>query len=381
MMRQIAELLRLLAMSRAEAYTVLGLAPGASADEVKKAYRNLSRQYHPDLNPGIDDSAMKRVNEAYEVLTTAGGYSEGEGPYYDWMRNTGPREDVDMKDFDDDRNVDLNLGDKDPSNWTSGPQGLDPDDQQVAPEGHAEIQDWAEAKVHGTSKMQNYAYWGDVPIGQTWGFIGVGRHRDSNALENSNFEVIYEDLKKRFPSDVTIIRSSHWAVGWSEGIAVHLLDDNGVATKAAAAAMEWEEKLEEYPVADEEHFSNLETEEVMDYLGPEFGLNDEAVSMLYRALSQNENPTMESLDYEQAQGLATKIEEAIDAISEIADLSQQESTRVLAELTEWGDSLEEFDPSTIDKKSIRRALKEAERRKKENERVMREYEQKKITED
>ena len=73
-------------------YKVLGVTPQTSDDDVKRAYRELARKYHPDNyvnNPLADlaEARMKEINEAYEAVQSqrkaarAGGYSGGYGGY------------------------------------------------------------------------------------------------------------------------------------------------------------------------------------------------------------------------------------------------------------------------------------------------------------
>ncbi len=54
-------------------YEVLGVSKTATDDELKKAYRKLAKQYHPDLHPGDKEAEakFKEINEAYEVLSDA----------------------------------------------------------------------------------------------------------------------------------------------------------------------------------------------------------------------------------------------------------------------------------------------------------------------
>lgn len=57
-------------MEKRDYYEILGLTKSASADEIKKAYRKLSKKYHPDINKEEGaDAKFKELAEAYEVLS------------------------------------------------------------------------------------------------------------------------------------------------------------------------------------------------------------------------------------------------------------------------------------------------------------------------
>jgi curved DNA-binding protein len=79
-------------MADRDFYEILGVSRGADPDEIKKAYRNLARELHPDRNP--DDKAaedrFKQVSNAYEVLS-----NEGKRKLYDEFGEVGLREGFD----------------------------------------------------------------------------------------------------------------------------------------------------------------------------------------------------------------------------------------------------------------------------------------------
>ena len=74
-------------------YEVLGLQKGASAEEIKKAYRKLALQWHPDRNKSADaEDKFKEINEAYEILSNpqkkqtydqfgSAAFNNGSGPF------------------------------------------------------------------------------------------------------------------------------------------------------------------------------------------------------------------------------------------------------------------------------------------------------------
>jgi len=77
-------------------YEVLGVSPGASKDEITKAYRRLAKKYHPDLNPGDRAAAQKmsEINAAYEQIKNG---TADQGDYdndYDSYSGQYSREDI-----------------------------------------------------------------------------------------------------------------------------------------------------------------------------------------------------------------------------------------------------------------------------------------------
>lgn len=75
-------------------YQVLGLSRSASSEEIRKAYRKLAMQYHPDRNPGDKGSEerFKEINEAYQVLSDPqkrAHYDRVGSAYSSWQQGGG----------------------------------------------------------------------------------------------------------------------------------------------------------------------------------------------------------------------------------------------------------------------------------------------------
>lgn len=89
-------------------------------------------------------------------------------------------------------------------------------------------------------------------------YVFLGKHRDSEYIDLSNFEVALKALGGENPPDVIVVRSTHWAVGWVEQIMIH-----ESCKDKLESAQNILDGLEIYPILDDMHYSNLRYDDVM----------------------------------------------------------------------------------------------------------------------
>ncbi|HUY78991.1 MAG TPA: J domain-containing protein [Ktedonobacterales bacterium] len=79
-------------MAYKDYYKILGVNRNANADAIKKAYRQLARKYHPDVNPGdkAAEAQFKEINEAYEVLSDPQKRRKYDTLGANWQEQFGP---------------------------------------------------------------------------------------------------------------------------------------------------------------------------------------------------------------------------------------------------------------------------------------------------
>src|SRR5438876_3214713 len=80
-------------MTKRDYYEILGVTRSSTVEEIKKSYRKLAMQYHPDRNPGNKDAEekFKEASEAYEVLSDQNKRSRYDRFGHQGVRDTGFR--------------------------------------------------------------------------------------------------------------------------------------------------------------------------------------------------------------------------------------------------------------------------------------------------
>ena len=95
-------------MSKRDYYEILGVSRTAAVDDIKKTYRKLAMQYHPDRNPGNKEAEekFKEATEAFEVLSEADKRAR-----YDRFGHEGMRAGTDFHGFTDINDIFNSFGD------------------------------------------------------------------------------------------------------------------------------------------------------------------------------------------------------------------------------------------------------------------------------
>ena len=105
-----------------------------------------------------------------------------------------------------------------------------------------------------------FAWWNRPADDESWAIVYT-HHRDSGLLDQSNAAAIEKALEAFMDGeagDVVAQRHTHWAVGWLEGYAIRVFDQDGNITVAFRRYCELRAKLSDYPILDESDYSQRE---------------------------------------------------------------------------------------------------------------------------
>jgi len=74
-------------------------------------------------------------------------------------------------------------------------------------------------------RPDDYGYYGDTDLHNSWGFAGIDLSRDANCLDKANFQAFHRDIVADYPDDFTVENFGHWAVGHLDRTLVRVLKD------------------------------------------------------------------------------------------------------------------------------------------------------------
>jgi hypothetical protein len=112
-----------------------------------------------------------------------------------------------------------------------------------------------------------------------WAVIYLS-NRDSGLLDQSNAAVILKALTpyiEQDDPDVVVERHSHWAVGFLDGVSIRVRRPDGTITSAFTEYCELQERLGNYPILDEEDYSQRECEAALENYKSEMGRQAESL--------------------------------------------------------------------------------------------------------
>ena len=130
------------------------------------------------------------------------------------------------------------------------------------------LEDAAKEAAGNWQRFDSLVWWREREMDDAdrWAIVYTS-NRDSGLLDQSNAAVIaktLEALTEGHDPDVVAESHSHWLVGHVDGYSIRVLDADGNITEAFRTYFELQERLSDYPVLDESHYSDIEYEATLE---------------------------------------------------------------------------------------------------------------------
>lgn len=169
------------------------------------------------------------------------------------------------------------------------------------------LEDAALEAAANWKKFESFVWWRqrEMDDADRWAIVYTS-NRDSGLLDQSNAAVIVKTLKELTEGndpDVVAESHSHWLVGHVDGFSIRVYDADGNITQAFRTYFELQERLSDYPILDESHYSDLEFDATLENIDlaawkvkRDFVLPDGWESEVYSWLSDNDPSQLENVD-------------------------------------------------------------------------------------
>lgn len=128
----------------------------------------------------------------------------------------------------------------------------------------SEIQKWI---ADALKRPSDFGYGGDnEQMFETWTLGPVIQHRNSDILDKSNAKSMIATLESdpSLSEDWEVVSCGHWAVGWVEHLSFRVVDEDGNPSRVARVIKGFFDAIEEYPILDEEDFSQMEYDDTLE---------------------------------------------------------------------------------------------------------------------
>jgi hypothetical protein len=171
--------------------------------------------------------------------------------------------------------------------------------------GTLDIEHAAKKAAGNWQRFESFMWFRDLEDSENWSIVYTS-NRDSGLLEQSNAAVIkktMEPFTEGDDPDVVMERHNHWAVGHIDGFSIRVFDQHGEITEAFQAYYELLERMDNYPILDEDDYSNREAEATFENivdaawrLKHEYELPEDWVDSVHSWLSDNDSGQIENRD-------------------------------------------------------------------------------------